>query len=636
MSSFKENALRLTAQGFNVFPLVSNTKIPALKSWPEKATQDQEIVRLWWDQDPDYNIGIYTGSMGDGEYCLIAIDVDTKQDKPGLTTWHEIRDPLGLPRTRTNETATGGFHHIYKSKRRVKSTANRLGEAIDIRSDGGFIVGPGSIIDGNKYTSDWTKIVEAPAALVEACGISKVNDTPHIEPLGDLDTEDSIKRAVDWLVKGADHAIEGRGGDSTTYKVACKLKDFGISQLTALDLMFEHWNKEKASPSWSYEDLARKVSNAYTYGNQPNGIATAQADFEDVSDLIAPQKPKDKLYWVSTEDVSANLDQVHLIEDLLNQEGMSVIYGESNTGKTFIALKMGYCVATGSKFQKKRTEQGAVVYVAAESGRSVLDRVQGLKQFFNLDKFDMAIVPCPIDLLRPNGDTEELIDLIEDVSRAKGKVKFVIIDTLSRALSGGNENSPDDMGNLVRHLDKIRHTLKTHLCIIHHSGKDRARGARGHSLLRAATDTELEVANHVIRARKQRDMEEGIPIAFELITVDLGTNKYQKMITTCVMQETELPAESDFDDLDALSKREQIALDVFKDNENEDKELTLEDFRTHLEWTKDFFSKGSKNSFYRAVSRTVDSLVEKGRLEFNKQQQLIRRLVPLEDGEIDH
>ena len=98
----------------------------------------------------------------------------------------------------------------------------------------------------------------------------------------------------------------------------------------------------------------------------------------------------------------------------------------------------------------------------------------------------MAIVPCPIDLLRPNGDTEELIDLIEEVSRNKGNVKLVIIDTLSRALSGGNENSPDDMGNLVKHLDKIRHTLKTHLCIIHHSGKDRAKGARGHSLLRAS------------------------------------------------------------------------------------------------------------------------------------------------------
>ena len=99
-------------------------------------------------------------------------------------------------------------------------------------------------------------------------------------------------------------------------------------------------------------------------------------------------------------------------------------------------------------------------------------------------------------MLRPSGDTEELIDLIEDVSREMGDVKLIILDTLSRALSGGNENSPDDMGNLVKHMDKVRHTLKAHLCVIHHSGKDRAKGARGHSLLRAATDTELEVAGH--------------------------------------------------------------------------------------------------------------------------------------------
>ena len=101
------------------------------------------------------------------------------------------------------------------------------------------------------------------------------------------------------------------------------------------------------------------------------------------------------------------------------------------------------------------------------------------------------------------------------------------------------------------------------------------------------------------------------------------------------MQEIELSAEADFDDFDALSKREQIALKVFTKNENENKELTLDDFRTQLEGTKDFFSKGSKNSFYRAVSRIVDSLVEKGRLEFNQQQQLLRRLAPSEEGETD-
>jgi hypothetical protein len=153
------------------------------------------------------------------------------------------------------------------------------------------------------------------------------------------------------------------------------------------------------------------------------------------------------------------------------------------------------------------------------------------------------------------------------------------------------------MGNLVKHLDKIRHTLKTHLCIIHHSGKDLAKGARGHSLLRAAADTELEVANHVIRARKQRDMEEGIPIAFELITVDLGENKYHKIITTCVMQEQEVSAVEDFDDLPDLTNREQIFMDVLEANEDPNNKLEMKKLRPLLKSHLGFLQGKSHHAF---------------------------------------
>jgi len=421
-----------------------------------------------------------------------------------------------------------------------------------------------------------------------------------------------------------------------TFTVASKLKDYGVSQANAVDLLADHWNPIKAFPEWSYEELSIKVSNAYQYGADPIGKATAQADFpEDLADILPAIKRRDKLYFLSPEEIDAKTDQVHLIEDLLSQKTMSVLYGESNVGKTFVALKLAYCIATGTKFQGRRTEEGVVIYVTTEGGASVLNRVVGLKEYFDIEKFKLATVPCPVDLIHSNGDLGEFIDLCEDVGSKPGTVKLVIIDTLSRALSGGNENDSVDMGAFVKNIDKIRLAIDAHLLVVHHSGKDTAKGARGHSLLRAATDTELEIRGGAITARKQRDFEMGTPIAFELVPVELGTNRNGRTISTCVMQEIELSAEADFDDFDALSTREQTALEVFKKNENEDKELTFKDFRTHLEWTKDFFSKGSKNSFYRAVSRTVDSLVEKGRLEFNKQQQLLRRLEPSEESETD-
>ena len=179
------------------------------------------------------------------------------------------------------------------------------------------------------------------------------------------------------------------------------------------------------------------------------------------------------------------------------------------------------------------------------------------------------------------------------------------------------------MGNLVKHLDKIRHTLKTHLCIIHHSGKDRAKCARGYSLLRAVTDTELEVANHVIRAMKQRDMEEGVPIAFELITVDLGKNKYHKIITTCVMQEQGVSAAEDFDVLPDLTNREQILMDVLEANEDKNNTLDLKKLRPLLEASIGFFQGKSHHAFCNAVMRTVTKLVINGKIKFDKKKQLV-------------
>ena len=80
----------------------------------------------------------------------------------------------------------------------------------------------------------------------------------------------------------APEAIQNLGGDLVTYKVACKVKDFGISRDTCVDLMVSHWNENKAHPNWDYDDLVQKVDNAYRYGNQPPGSASALVGFEAV------------------------------------------------------------------------------------------------------------------------------------------------------------------------------------------------------------------------------------------------------------------------------------------------------------------------------------------------------------------
>ncbi len=144
-----------------------------------------------------------------------------------------------------------------------------------------------------------------------------------------------------------------------------------------------------------------------------------------------------------------------------------------------------------------------------------------------------------MDLLTPGGDVDGVIRLVKELESLTGEqcVK-VTQDTLARAMAGGNENSGEDMGLLVANADRIRHALGCCFEFVHHAGKDAARGARGHSSLRAATDTEIEISAcdgvHIVRPTKQRDFTLGDEFAFTLRQVEIGTDARARPVTTCV------------------------------------------------------------------------------------------------------
>jgi len=186
-----------------------------------------------------------------------------------------------------------------------------------------------------------------------------------------------------------------------------------------------------------------------------------------------------------------------------------------------------------------------VVYVAAEGGHGINNRVVAFSRQHDIEGgIPFAAVPCGVDLLNPDADTGPLIGLIKVAAERFGMpVKLVVIDTLSRAMAGGNENAPDDMGAYVRNVDRIREVTEAHVMSIHHSGKDAAKGARGHSLLRAATDTEIEVSRDSVtkvvtaRVMKQKELPTEGEFAFNLENVELGQDEDGDPVTSCVVTE---------------------------------------------------------------------------------------------------
>lgn len=272
-----EHARALARHGLHVFPLREGGKLPAIKAYPSLATQDVQQIEEWWARWPAANIGVST-SQG-----LLVVDVDRKDGKRGEQSIVALElEGYELPETLTQTTASGGQHLIYSVPEAVKQGTEVLGPGLDIRSSGGYVVGAGSVIDGRAYTSNEAPIVPAPQWLVERCGQAPERDPRHLEPVCELDTEETKAKARYYLENEAELAVEGAGGNSATYRVAAHLKDMGLTADTARDLMFDHWN-ERCSPPWHYDDLQEPVDNAYRYGNNPPGSRSPQAQFQPVT-----------------------------------------------------------------------------------------------------------------------------------------------------------------------------------------------------------------------------------------------------------------------------------------------------------------------------------------------------------------
>jgi len=236
-----------------------------------------------------------------------------------------------------------------------------------------------------------------------------------------------------------------------------------------------------------------------------------------------------------------------LVEGVLTAGDGSVLYGDSNSGKTFFVIDMAAAVARGVRWMGRNTEPGLVVYLAAESPASVRGRLQAYQRHHGVRVPNFAIVQSPIDLFDGDADTEAVIAVVRQLERQRGqKVRLIVGDTLARLSAGANENAGQDMGLVVRRFDRIRTACNAHFLLIHHSGKAAANGARGWSGIRAAVDTEIEVTDsptgRCAEITKQRDLStKGERIGFRLDTVTLGTTKWGAAATSCVVAPADAP-----------------------------------------------------------------------------------------------
>lgn len=255
--------------------------------------------------------------------------------------------------------------------------------------------------------------------------------------------------------------------------------------------------------------------------------------------------------------------QSYVIKNYLPENSLTAIYGPSGSYKSFLALSWGCHIATGKTWNNSRAILGAVLYVVGEGGIGVPRRVKAWADLYNHGENPLFLyrVNCPVFFADPQQvyELEQAAKQIEKESRLP--LKLIIVDTLARCFGGGDENRASDMGAFIQGCDRIKATTGATVLVIHHSGKDEDRGARGSTAFRASLDAEYMVKREgnggalVLRCTKMKDCEEPEQQAFDLKSLPVFTDDDGDELTSLVLVDTgRKPAEEIPEELSGISR----------------------------------------------------------------------------------
>lgn len=460
---------RLLEKGIYLFPVTPDSREawPGF-SWPKVSTLQIEYIESWLMRHPDSNWGVDAGKSD-----LLILDVDCKSGKPGLASFDELDILHGVPPTFVVRTPSGGMHYYFKGVSR-----NRIGfrPGLDIRSARGYVVAPGSSIAGVPYEIIHDlDIANAPEWLVEMAGAHSESDPDRNVPICEIDHDRARENAVEYASL-AEPAVEGLGGDTRTFVVACQLRDYGVDQEACLEIMLEHWNP-RCEPPWEENELQRKVDHAYRYAKDRPGnespearIAEAVAMFGDAppSELPKAGESHPPRPGVSTlrsfgEIGMQSLPREWILEDWIpaGPSAFTLFTGDGGTGKSMVAIAMGLAISLGEPWEGIRTTQQPVIYISCEDDEDEIDRrVYAHRTYPGREA--MGCFDRPFYVQSRTGKNS-LLCVSKDGHVMKGPFyaeldiilgripgpKVLILDTLVD-MFGGNENARPEVNTFVK------------------------------------------------------------------------------------------------------------------------------------------------------------------------------------------
>jgi hypothetical protein len=486
------SALEMARRGYRVFPLTANSGIPSISAFQHEATTDETIIRAWFE-DPvlrverDANYGVLCNDN-------VVVDIDIKNGKPGLASYQSVGGHFD---TFTVRTPSGGFHCYFAGPN--SAPAVDLLPGLDIRSNNSYVVGPGSVINGRMYqVVNDTDVPWVPLEIEKRLKQPGARDERHDAGV-DLDSPSSIALATEWLMYNAPLAVEGMGGDNTTYQVCARVvRDYALTVETAFELLSRYWN-DRCSPPWLLDDLYLKVGNAAAYGTKDLGAALPQQTFATVALPPPPPTLEERgLRFGNAVDPTMIPARRWLMEGLLSYGHVTVLGAAGSAGKSALSLAVAAHLVHGMSFGpwRPRAPCKAVLYNAEDDLEEQSRRLLAICMHFGLDYtatkarlllIDRELFPVSLATRNQGGNVlhAEAMNALIEMCRGPD-IGLLALDPLVE-LSELDENDNGQMKYLMNILRHIAKEADVALLAPHHGAKGKTKLHGDADLFRGAS-----------------------------------------------------------------------------------------------------------------------------------------------------
>lgn len=514
-------AARNAAKLAHVFPCAPGKKRPLTKDGFKSATQDLQQIEAWWRKRPDANPAICPDPAG-----LCVIDIDGED---GERSWEAICLMHGEPpQTRIVKTPKG--RHLY-FRGSLPASQGRLAKGIDTRGRGSYALAPGAIVGGVAYTVE-NSAEPAPLPAWVTAALNAKPEPRDPSPLAGAPlTPAQLELMLAHLNPDAERAdwIEVAAG---LHAATCTDDAFDKRDL------FQRWSRGEVgawpAPSrWTGDDDA-----GATYDTLPpreGGITAGtlikkarDAGWNDEADgsgfaAIPAQVTalkQSRFVFLNRAQQSTLPAPEWLVPALLPRASIGLLYGAPGSYKSFVALDIALSLA--ARVGALGCDAGAApepsLYLAGEGPNGIAKkRVPAWLHSNGLwDDPGLPFYLCPTVFALSNAaDRTAFTDAL---SAAPFRPALIVIDTAARALAGLDENSAKDAGVLIDAAESLKRDFDAAILIVHHSGKDAQKGARGSSAIEAGVDTVIraeadrDALSVKLTVTKQKDADPGEPI----------------------------------------------------------------------------------------------------------------------------